>query len=331
MKAEKSELNHAECVDRELAEWKKIFSLSEKAYGYRINAYKGKQTLVYIPDMIDGKKAVVFKSTFPPECAVICNRRLFDRCSPVIQFNSVRLFLREPDAYPDAYASVVNSFISKNKDLVVKELIKEDDAASFDRFLQLFVKHADTNTITSFLKYDGIGIQVKSYLLDKTALDPTKVPEISVFDNALDEDDFSVSKMKKLWQYKKAEDGTIILTGYKGNDTVVQIPGQIGRCAVTSIADYALSSERPRSTPEQKRAIDRIVSVAIPEGICALGEKVFCGNMQIENVQLPKSVTAIGNNAFRSYRGPASITIHAPAGSYAEQYAKENGIPFVAE
>ena len=41
MTAEKLELNHAECVARELTEWKKIFSLSEKAYGYRINAPAG--------------------------------------------------------------------------------------------------------------------------------------------------------------------------------------------------------------------------------------------------------------------------------------------------
>ena len=327
MTAEKSELNHAECVDRELEEWKKIFSLSVKAYGYRINAYKGKQMLVYIPDMIDGKKTVVFESTFPPECAVICNKRLFDRCKPVIQFNSARLFLREPDNYPNEYAPVVKSFISKNKDLVAKELIKEDDAASFERFLQLFMKQADANAINAFLNVDGIGIQVKSYLLTRTTPVSVKEPVI----NALDEDDYSVSKMKKLWLFKHAEDGTIILTGYKGFNTIVQVPDRIGKDPVSILGDRSISVIRPRATPEQKRAVNRIVSVVIPEGICALGEKVFYGNMQIESVQLPKSVTAIGADAFESYRGPTSITIHAPAGSYAEQYAKEHKIPYVAE
>ncbi len=36
----------------------------------------------------------------------------------------------------------------------------------------------------------------------------------------------------------------------------------------------------------------------------------------------------IGTDAFKDCH---KLTIHAPAGSYAEQYAKENNIPYVAE
>ena len=45
-------------------------------------------------------------------------------------------------------------------------------------------------------------------------------------------------------------------------------------------------------------------------------------------MNIPESVIEIGEGAFA---GCGSLTIHAPAGSYAEQYAKENNIPFVAE
>jgi hypothetical protein len=46
------------------------------------------------------------------------------------------------------------------------------------------------------------------------------------------------------------------------------------------------------------------------------------------NVSIPGSVTYIGALAFNEC---PNLTIHAPAGSYAETYAKENNIPFVAE
>ncbi|MCI9185764.1 MAG: hypothetical protein HFF33_00235 [Oscillospiraceae bacterium] len=45
------------------------------------------------------------------------------------------------------------------------------------------------------------------------------------------------------------------------------------------------------------------------------------------DVAIPASVTEIESSAFY---GCKKLTIHAPAGSAAEQYAKENGIRFEA-
>jgi hypothetical protein len=42
-------------------------------------------------------------------------------------------------------------------------------------------------------------------------------------------------------------------------------------------------------------------------------------------VTIPASVTKIGPYAFQKCAG---LTIHAPAGSYAEQYAKKNSVKF---
>ena len=47
-----------------------------------------------------------------------------------------------------------------------------------------------------------------------------------------------------------------------------------------------------------------------------------------ENIVIPDGVTSIG---FRAFEGCRQVTIHAPAGSFAKTYAKENNIPFVAE
>ncbi len=54
--------------------------------------------------------------------------------------------------------------------------------------------------------------------------------------------------------------------------------------------------------------------------------KKYTGNDA--EVVIPEGVTSIGYSAFYEC---TNLTIHAPAGSYAEKYAKENKIKFIAE
>lgn len=51
----------------------------------------------------------------------------------------------------------------------------------------------------------------------------------------------------------------------------------------------------------------------------------FSNCTSLANVVIPNSVTSINRNTFL---GCVNLTIHAYAGSYAEQYAKEYHIPF---
>lgn len=170
------ELNHAECIDRDLKDWKKIFSLSLKAYGYRINAYKGNQKLIYIPDMI-GEHKVAFihenifgshEDVFSSDCAIICNKRIWDKLDPECRLTSALVYINDQNTYPDPYASVVKSFITRNKDLVIKRLLSDDDPVLFTKYLQLTVKRINQNTIKEYLERDDIGIQIKACLLNLT-------------------------------------------------------------------------------------------------------------------------------------------------------------------
>lgn len=75
-----------------------------------------------------------------------------------------------------------------------------------------------------------------------------------------------------------------------------------------------------------------IETLTIPTSVCSIGTFAFnlCNN-KFTDVFIPASVTEIGEFAFvwcGSKKG-VSFTIHAPKGSYAESYAKENNIPFV--
>ena len=71
-----------------------------------------------------------------------------------------------------------------------------------------------------------------------------------------------------------------------------------------------------------------IKTVTIPDNVKTIKSFAFesCGNLA--DVYISKSVESIENCVFKNC---PNITIHALAGSYAEQYAKENNIPFVAE
>ena len=65
--------------------------------------------------------------------------------------------------------------------------------------------------------------------------------------------------------------------------------------------------------------------VTIEEGVETIGELAFDNAPVLTEVVLPASVTSIGENAFLN---DDNAIIIAPAGSYAESYLKENGVPY---
>lgn len=70
-----------------------------------------------------------------------------------------------------------------------------------------------------------------------------------------------------------------------------------------------------------------LTSVVIPEKVRNIGRFAFWGCNSLTSLVIPESVTKIKKGAFRQC---PNLTIHARAGSVAEKYAKENGIPFKA-
>ena len=68
--------------------------------------------------------------------------------------------------------------------------------------------------------------------------------------------------------------------------------------------------------------------VTVPNGVTSIGFFAFQGCTGLTSLSITGDVTSIDTFALSDL---PNLTIHAPAGSYAEQYAKENNIPFVAE
>lgn len=72
----------------------------------------------------------------------------------------------------------------------------------------------------------------------------------------------------------------------------------------------------------------RLVSIEIPEGVEKIDRGVFQMCDKLEKVVIPETVTQIHAEAFKSSK---LVTIYGKSGSYAEEYATANNIPFVAQ
>lgn len=68
-------------------------------------------------------------------------------------------------------------------------------------------------------------------------------------------------------------------------------------------------------------------SVSLPPQLTTISGSLFYGCGALEEVKIPDSVTNIEKDAFE---GCKNLTIYGSPGSYAEQYAKDNDIPFIA-
>lgn len=71
-----------------------------------------------------------------------------------------------------------------------------------------------------------------------------------------------------------------------------------------------------------------LTSVTIPDSVTFLGSNAFYRCTGLTAVTIPPSVTTIASNAFY---GCKNLTIYGAADSTAETFAKEQGIPFVAD
>ena len=71
----------------------------------------------------------------------------------------------------------------------------------------------------------------------------------------------------------------------------------------------------------------QLTEITIPDGIPALADNLLCDCSSLTRLTLPASVLAIGDLALPEN---TALTLVAPEGSYAQQYAKEHHIAFEA-
>ncbi len=117
---------------------------------------------------------------------------------------------------------------------------------------------------------------------------------------------------------------------------------------VTMNTDYLVTNDVTASSEKNRKALElgvpvigeeefnRMVgrfypdaeSVEIPAWVRTIPSDAFSRAVCLKSVTIPGSVTAIEDGAFVNCPG---VTVRAPAGSFAEEYARNNGISFEAE
>lgn len=120
----------------------------------------------------------------------------------------------------------------------------------------------------------------------------------------------SVSELKKIWSFKKLEDGGLVITSYKGTRGEVIVPSKIGKSEVTEIGAYAFAASAPRIKIEQRDFRRKeITRVVLPDTIKVIGEDAFSSCEALEEVNIPEGVVEIQAEAFSYCRKLTELVI----------------------
>lgn len=111
----------------------------------------------------------------------------------------------------------------------------------------------------------------------------------------------SVLMLKKLWGYKKKEDGTIMITKYKTGRPQVAVPEKIGLSPVTEIGSGAFEGMKSysRLTKEELDAHRTIAKAIIPPTVAIIGDYAFYGCVLLKDIELSEGLREIGYSAFK--------------------------------
>jgi hypothetical protein len=111
--------------------------------------------------------------------------------------------------------------------------------------------------------------------------------------------------------YYRAEAEGAVITGYSGNAALLRVPEVLDGLPVVAIGEHAFEKAG-------------FTAVILPECVSSIGWFAFYECPRLVSVTIPASVTSIG---YAVFDGCGALTLHCPAGSYAEGYARSYGIP----
>lgn len=149
----------------------------------------------------------------------------------------------------------------------------------------------------------------------------------------------SALELGKLWSWKKQEDGTLIITSYKGEQTEVTIPAKIGNNIVTAVGKNALSAIAPRVKNQASRLM--ITKITVPSGIKTIGEDALGGwgtwgtmgnHSRLNEVVLPDTLDIFTDRqaaeAAPKIIGDDAVVAVVPNSKIAELYCIKNDIQY---
>lgn len=141
----------------------------------------------------------------------------------------------------------------------------------------------------------------------------------------LNADPNSPAELKKLWKFKKQEDGTLIITSYIGERKDIVVPEKIGEDTVAAIGESAFSPHAKRLKVWTSTFRQVIKTVTLPSTVTSIGERAFFKCLGLVNVVVPDSVVSVGDKAFF---GCERLTVTVGEGSCAEKHCQRNNIAY---
>ncbi len=118
-----------------------------------------------------------------------------------------------------------------------------------------------------------------------------------------------------LFSYSLLDETTANITSYNGRDNKVTVPFEIENHDVVELTEGAFGG---------KACVEEVI---LQNGIEKIGDVCFLNCENLEKLTIPATVTEIGGHAFD---GCTKLTVYGYNGSFAQSYAAEHGIPFIA-
>lgn len=191
----------------------------------------------------------------------------------------------------------------KNNNIDVLEFAANEGWLNQPRKRDEIIKFASDNKMTEALAWL---LDFKNRTADYNA---ERIKQEKKIERELNAAPDSVSEMKRSWNFKKRDDGTLIITSCKNGKTEILVPEKIGNNTVTAIGNGAFSPEFSRLSFEKSEFLKNITEVTLPETITYIGESAFFGCKKLPSVKIPDSVTEIGLSAFGYCKSIQSIDI----------------------
>ena len=269
--------------------------------------------------------------------------KLTDYKDSIHKFSLTLGYLVSPDLYSDQeIASEYKKYAKKEFVKIIDFDVKNDLPEAIETYITLGkITSANAESYILSLAEQNNATECINHL--KTWISSNSQSENSE-DSTTESKMLSVAEVKKMFGYYEKEDSTLCIYSYKLPLRVVDFPSIIGKKIVSEIGcsksgknfDWGKTKIKSVMIPDSVTSIGNyafwlcknLTTITIPDSVTSIGDYAFGCCENLTTITIPNGVTSIGDEAFYNCE---KLTIHAPKGSYAEQYAKENKINFVAE
>lgn len=145
-------------------------------------------------------------------------------------------------------------------------------------------------------------------------------PEMSDISQTVSEDESQSVEYSPegSFDYFLKEDGSCVISSYKGNDPIVRVPKTINGATVTEIGFQGLCSNRIKivylpdtivKLGSYSLSNKNLEKVVLSAGLTSIGEGTFSGCIALKEISLPDTLVSIGNSAFTDCRSLKKLEI----------------------